>query len=239
MCYRPFFAEQEALEAGEDGVFDLGDPSPPPSPVKAEAAGAAKPVPDDQAAQVETPITTPTQAPVEEDKKREKEATALTVEQEEIVAQEGREESDRVPPSESLNGVAGEDFEDAVETLRPEDSQHAVDENMVNTANMADFGKSTADETAETPQGDAPREGVDIQPPTKPPEPVGEKSYMSAGLSNMRLPMPYKRWTSEGIVSEADEDSEGEGEFHDAFDTIAGLAKDAAKALEMKEAGNE
>ncbi|CAN0404695.1 unnamed protein product [Ascophyllum nodosum] len=97
-----------------------------------------------------------------------------------------------------------------------------------------------------------PREWSEAQP-VKPCdlEPLGagsngstkRTSFIAEGLSSVRLPMAYSRITrvpeslsrSEGYVHS---DSEGETEFHDAIDTAAGLAKDANKAREMKEAGN-
>lgn len=89
--------------------------------------------------------------------------------------------------------------------------------------------------TSPPPAGDV--ECADNSSAAEPPgQPKRQTSYIAAGLSNVQLPMPFKRWQLQGGLEEAD--SEGESEFHDAFDTVAGIAKDATKAREMKEAGN-
>lgn len=71
---------------------------------------------------------------------------------------------------------------------------------------------------------------VDEQPPAA----AGRaESVIATGLANVRLPMGYRRRRGEPV------DSDDEEQFHDAFDSGPGMVKDAAKAREMKETGNE
>lgn len=71
-----------------------------------------------------------------------------------------------------------------------------------------------------------------------PPVAPTQASFIATGLSSVGLPIGYERLRSTE-ASEAQEDSDGEGEFHDACGTAAELATDATKAKEMKETGNE
>lgn len=61
-------------------------------------------------------------------------------------------------------------------------------------------------------------------------------TVIAAGLANVRLPMGYDR---QARLGGPPADSDGEEEFHDAHDSGPGMAKDAIKAREMKEIGNE
>lgn len=146
--------------------------------------------------------------------------------------------------SESTSGaVVGDDFKDAVERLQPE--PHAVVANE--TAEGSTVSQETGVDRVAVPNTRLPDSSVGVAeegvPPIEPPELASGKtetsSYIAAGLSNVRLPLPRQGATGRGMdsVVEAD-DTDGEGEFHDAYDTVADLVKDADKALEMKQAGN-
>lgn len=114
---------------------------------------------------------------------------------------------------------------------------------------VSDHYKDAVEGTGEVEQTDQPEqvtatspspavavERTDNASTAEPPGALnGQTSYIAAGLSNVQLPMPFKRWQPPAAL---EEDSEGEGEFHDAYDTVTGIAKDVGKAREMKEAGN-
>lgn len=199
-------AKQEPLEAGEDGAFDLGDPSPPPSPVKrdTEVSSPTLPTVENPAPVADNP---PTGSPEIED------------DWEQVDALPGREEQ----PLDSASGTSNDVSETYKDAVQGTDEVEQTDQPEPATA------------TSPPPAGDV--ECADKTSAAEPPgEPKRQTSFIAAGLSNVQLPMPFKRWQLQGGLEEVD--SEGEGEFHDAFDTVAGIAKDATKAREMKEAGN-
>ena len=73
------------------------------------------------------------------------------------------------------------------------------------------------------------------------PSPAAERpaTAIAAGLANVRLPLGYGRRDGRLGGKDLADDSDGEEEFHDAHDSGPGMVKDATKAREMKEIGNQ
>lgn len=263
------FLEQEPLEAGADGTFDLGDPSPPPSPprsrvkvaddgvksaddgVKSADDGAksvddgAKPADDgvkpaddgvksgddgvksgddgvksgDDAVKsgdegcpkADTPVA---DSPPPSSREIEDDWEKIDVQQD-----EGGEQP-LVSPGRSTDGAL-DDFKDAVETLRPQSSTDPLQ------ADTSGASAVIVDGSGLQPVAAAAAEVAG-------PSAAGKTSYIAAGLSNVRLPMVYKR-----SRSRSGEDSDGEDDFHDAYASATDLVKDVGKAREMKASGNE
>lgn len=132
-----------------------------------------------------------------------------------------------------------EDFKDAVEgnftTEQTDTAQHAGTERAAGSG-----GNGVDSDAADTRSGQAAAAETSVsQPPSiveeRPPPATGRaESIIATGLANVRLPMGYVRRCGEEPV-----DSDDEDQFHDAFDSGPGMVKDAAKAREMKETGNE
>lgn len=214
-------------------MFDLGDPSPPPSPVKVE---------DKSAADKMAPSTRSPTPHVEQDVKEGNPKPAAPASTSDNA---GEIKNPMNSGSECAGSLVSEEFIDAVEPLQAEPSAEVPDKTAEGSvepeAEKAKPGAGALEEPNLGFSGVTPGLPAKNVPPAEPPE-TAEKpqmSYISAGLANVRLPMPRQRWKLDAVISEVEaEDTDGEGEFHDAYDTVAGLVKDAAKALEMKEAGN-
>lgn len=211
--------QQEPLEAGEDGTFDLGDPSPPPSP--------AKPVP---AKPVDIPVAARTQAAADDDSKAGAAESKLSgsppiADDWEKVDLQGVTGNDNDSPLAEGSPASEEPlevFKDAVEMKPQQGTETSADGSGVEEPAIERPGRAAVVE----PSGarPSPRAG---QPATA----------IAAGLANVRLPMGYSR--PEGRLRGDPADSDGEEEeFHDAHDSGPGMVKDAAKAREMKEIGN-
>lgn len=212
-------------------MFDLGDPLHPPSPVKIAAKVDDKPTTEKVAPLAEIPIP----------QAKEEEGYPKPAAPASIVENAGEEKQ-------AIDGGSGlviEDFEDAVEPLQAESPAEVAGITAegpagpeAGKANLAAAGLEESNAHLPAASSGAPAESA---PPAEPPQ-AAEKiktGYITAGLSGVRLPTPRQRWNLDSGISVVEaEDTDGEGEFHDAYDTVAGLVKDAAKALEMKEAGN-
>lgn len=223
--------QQEPLEAGEDGTFDLGNPSSPPSPTKPidivrtpDAADDSK-APPAAAAAAESK-TTCGSPPIKDDWEKVElqgadEGAALRP-----------TENDSPPPAGGSPPAPEEPldaFEDAVETKPPQGTETSVG-GGVKEPESERSGQAAA--TGE-PSGSRPSPSME-QPAAAA---VGKATaVIAAGLANVRLPMGYDRQARLG--GDGPVDSDGEEEFHDAHDSGPGMAKDAAKAREMKEIGN-
>lgn len=139
--------------------------------------------------------------------------------------------------------AALEDFKDAVETLRPHvertDSTENAAEHSSADLPQADSTGTTSGEAASSVDGPGfqPAEAVAVGAGVAEPSAARKSSCIAAGLSSVRLPMGWRRSRSVGRA-EGGEGSDGEDEFHDAYASATDLVKDAAKACEMKEAGN-
>lgn len=124
------------------------------------------------------------------------------------------------PPEELL-----EEFKDAVE------DDDVTDQTGTGTEGAEGSGGSgVKDDAVDTSSGQAAAVGASV---AQPPVAGRAESVIATGLANVRLPMGYGRRHGEAV------DSDDEEQFHDALDSGAGMAKDAAKAKEMKEIGNE
>lgn len=286
---------QEPLEAGEDGAFDLGDPSPPPSPphsrvkvaaddgfmsaddgvksviddvkaviddvksdndgVKYEYVGVSavndgqksvndgvKSVNDgvksgnDECLNADAAVIFDADSPPPSSREIEDDWEKIDVQPD-----EGGEQALRSPARST--DAALEDFKDAVETLRPHvertESTESAAEHSSADLPQADSSSTTSRVDASTVDGSGlqPSEAVAVGAGVAGPSTARKPRYIAAGLSNVRLPMMWRRSRS---VSRSDggEGSDGEDDFHDAYASAADLVKDAAKAREMKEAGN-
>lgn len=202
--------KQEPLEPGDDGTFDLGGPSPP---LPADKLKASRKKGDYIAPSAEK--APPGSPEIEDD-------------WEKVEAKEGEGPLLDSPGATSEGGL--EEFKDAVETLRPQaDHTKETDDNVQPTKLALETAQAVLKQAA----------FKESSPPSAAQPQEFRRSFISKGLSNVRLPMGYKPMRV-GVTEEEDTDtsSEGEGEFHDTFDSAAGLAKDANKAQKMKEAGN-
>lgn len=231
--------QQAPLEAGEDGTFDVGDASPPPSPPK--RVGSARSTQNATATAVSTAPATdgdPCGSPPIKDDWEE-------------VDLDGADEG--LPPpagNASQGGEAGappsapqytqEDFQDAVETQ----DESATQQTGTRATTTEDGSSCCVDDSPGKACGQAARvESSAAAPPRavveqRPPGVGGRVNVIASGLANVRLPMGCGRQLrqdeEDGLV-----DSDGEEQFHDAQDSGPGVVKDATKAREMKEAGNE
>lgn len=204
--------KQDAVEAGEDGVFDLGEPSPPPSPRKVTVPSKR----DSTAADSPTKTLPPGSPEIVDD-------------WEKVEAQD--EEGGGFESPGTATSVAPEKFKDAAVTLRPAVDGAEFTEETEGVEVIVDHGSGDAREGQAVAPGPSSASAAD-------PPGAARESFIAAGLSNVLLPMGYKGRAVEGSRG-GDADSDGEGEFHDAYDTAAGLAKDATKARDMKESGNQ
>ena len=134
-----------------------------------------------------------------------------------------------VSPGRSTDGALDE-FKDAVETLRPQSSTDSLQADKPGASAAFVGGSSLQPVAVEVGAvGAAVAAG---------PSAAGKTSCIAAGLSNVRLPMVYKRSRARGRA-DGGEDSDGEEDFHDAYASATDLVKDAGKAREMKASGNE
>ncbi|CAM9616840.1 unnamed protein product, partial [Ectocarpus sp. 8 AP-2014] len=214
--------QQAPLEAGEDGTFDVGDASPPPSPPK--RVGSARSKQNATATAVSTapatdgdPCGSP---PIKDDwEKVDVDGADEGLPPPAGNASQGREAA--APPS--APEYAQEDFQDAVETQDESATQ------------QTGTGATTTEDGSSCGVDDSPGKACGQQ---RPPGLGGRVNVIASGLANVRLPMGYGRQRGQeeedGLV-----DSDGEEQFHDAQDSGPGVVKDATKAREMKEAGNE
>ena len=242
----------EPLEPREDGTFDLGDLPP--------CTSTAQPISE---APTQTTAEGPpqTKAPGKPEDKQEDSVSTNDVSR---TAPSLREPSSALSTGDNQkrtdeddlregDGETSEEFKDAVEApgLTPERPPLIVGGNG-ETESSSEMATASSETRGSRQPSGQPREWSEAQP-VKPCdlEPLGagsngstkRTSFIAEGLSSVRLPIAYSRITrvpeslsrSEGYEHS---DSEGETEFHDAIDTAAGLAKDANKAREMKEAGN-
>ncbi|CAM9141046.1 unnamed protein product, partial [Scytosiphon promiscuus] len=232
--------QQEPLEAGEDGTFDLGDPSPPPSPTKPIKISRKQKASDPEVPAAESDACG--SPPIKDD--WEKVDLKGVEEEPEVPPPTGHCSEDALPlvppptPEEAL-----EDFQDAVETLKPHDGgteQAGIEESAEGSADGGSVDTRTAAGTAASEQA-GPMESSAFAPSIAERPTAAERvTVMSPGLANVRLPMGYGRHSEQAVCSSGRPiDSDGEEEFHDAHDSGPGMVKDAAKAREMKEAGNE
>lgn len=140
------------------------------------------------------------------------------------------------PPEESL-----EDFKDAIEISKPTDDKA----DQTGTEGAEGSEGSGVKDTADTTSGQAAAVETSVsQPPPVVQQPPAvarrAESIIATGLANVRLPMGYGRRSRPGEDSYGGPaDSDDEEQFHDAFDSGPGMVKDASKAREMKETGNE
>lgn len=222
------------VEAGEDGTFDLGSPSPPTSPAK--PSQQAVPSTDDSskapAAESELCGSPPIKDDWEKVDLNGADDDGPPLAPETTSSQEaGRATPPPPPPEESL-----EDFKDAFEA-----NNDTVDQAGTGTKGAEGSGGSGVKGgkgEAGPGQAAAAVETSVCQPPPivdeQPPAVAGKaESVIAMGLANVRLPIGYGRRHGEP------EDTDDEEQFHDAFDSGPGMVKDAAKAREMKETGNE
>ena len=248
------YLEQEPLEAGADGAFDLGDPSPPPSPPRSrvkvgvkcaddgvesaddrvESADVDVKSGDDGRPKTDTPMAPAADSPPPPSREIEDDWEKIDVQQ------DAGGEQPLVSPGKSTDGAV-DDFKDAVETLRPDVERtessggaESATGHSSTTPLQADTSGVTCGESA------AIVDGSGLQPveAAAAATAAGKTSYIATGLSNVRLPMVYKRSRARSR-SEGGEDSDGEEDFHDAYASATDLVKDAGKAREMKAAGNE
>lgn len=210
-CFVVRILTQEPLEAGEDGTFDLGEPLPPPAPVRRKVITTT-----DGNTPPPAEIAPPGSPPIEDD-------------WEEVDVKDGGE-GPQLDSSGGTSEGALDDFKDAVEVLRPRA------ERTLDTTRTENASEPASQETKAEP-GHAVVETSSSSLPSNPAV-AGPTSFITPGLSNVRLPMPNTRLPRVEPVGR-EEDTDGEGEFHDAYDSAAELAKDAPKARQMKEAGNE
>lgn len=136
-----------------------------------------------------------------------------------------------------VDGVLEEKFEEAAESTPQEPMERNVEEQEPPgersiSPNLTEASRTGAPLVPDGTTG-PPMDTCQGKPPRQ-----SHESYIATGLSNVRLPMPLRRCEAEGVVKQLDEESDGEAEFHDAFDSVVGMVKDAAKAKEMKELGN-
>lgn len=229
--------QQAPLEAGEDGTFDVGDASPPPSPPK--RVGIARSKQNETAtAAVSTAAATDSDPcgspPIKDDWEK--------------VDLNGADEG--LPPpigNASQGGQAGappspqEDFQDAVET---QDESATQQTGTGATTTKDDSSCCVNDAPGQACGQAAPVESSAAPPPRsvveqRPPGVGGRGNVIASGLANVRLPMGCSRQSRQDEEEDCLVDSDGEEQFHDAQDSGPGVVKDATKAREMKEAGNE
>lgn len=201
--------QQEPLEAGEDGTFDLGDPSPPPSPVVRTQQDAAD---ESIAPSAEGELSG--SPPIADDWEKvdlqgAEEEPALSTDNDSPPAEGSRS------PEEPL-----EEFKDAIEMKPPQGTETS--------------GSGVKEPASDKSEPSGPRPPPSAEQPAA--VAVGKTAVIAAGLANVRLPMGYDR---KGRLGGYPADSDGEEEFHDAHDSGLGMVKDATKAREMKEIGNE
>lgn len=264
------YVEQEPLEAGADGTFDLGDPSPPPSPPRSRgkiADDGVKPAAygvksaDDGVKSAEDAVRSADDEVKPADDRVNPANDGVDSADEEVKSgidgvKSGDDAfksgddgcpkadtpvADSPPPSsreieddwekidvQQDEGGALDEFKDAVETLRPQSSTDSLQADT-SRASAGIVGGSSLQPVAVAAAGATAARG---------PSAAGKTSCIATGLSNVRLPMVYKRSRSRGRA-EGGEDSDGEEDFHDAYATATDLVKDAGKAREMKASGNE
>lgn len=129
-----------------------------------------------------------------------------------------------------------EDFQDAVETLKPQDDgiEQATVEDTAE--GVAGGGTSGVRNVAGTPASEQTG-SVETSASTLV---AGKVTAIAPGLANVRLPMGFGAQSHQGVGSIGRPvDSDGEEEFHDAQDSGPGVVKNAVKAREMKETGNQ
>lgn len=140
------------------------------------------------------------------------------------------------PPPQAGESLAPDDsveeFKDA-EEIKPQQGTEASVGGGVEETAIEGSGQVAAAAAAVESSGPRP------VPSTEQPDTAdgGKATVIAAGLANVRLPMGFDREGRLGGGGPAD--SDGEEEFHDAHDSGPGAVKDANKAREMKEIGNE
>ncbi|CAM9579048.1 unnamed protein product, partial [Ectocarpus fasciculatus] len=236
--------QQAPLEAGEDGTFDVGDASPPPSPPK--RVGVAR------STQNETATAVPTAPAAESDPcgsppiKDDWERVDLDGADEGLPPPSGsasQGEEAGAPPS--VPEYSQEDFQDAIET-QDESATQQTGTGAATTKTVKDGSSCCVNDSPGKACGQAaPVEKSPATPPPcavvkqRPPGVGGRVNVIASGLANVRLPMGYGRQLRQKEEEDCLVDSDGEEQFHDAQESGPGVVKDATKAREMKEAGNE
>lgn len=231
---------QEPLEAGEDGTFDLGSPSPPASPAKpvdipvrvARSQDAADDDSGTPAAETEPEPACCGSPPIADDWEK--------------VDLKGATDADIGPPAGGSPAPPEEppleEFEDAVEMKPPqqqgtETSVGSGSSNAAKEPKSKGFGQAAQAPAAVEPSGCRPSPSAE-QPAAAAAAAGGKAATaIAAGLANVRLPLGGRGRQAARVGGEPTA-SDGEEEFHDAHDSGPGMVKDATKAREMKEIGN-
>lgn len=221
LCGRcPLVTGKEPLEAGEDGAFDLGNPSPLPDRNRAKVFSEPS---------AQTAVPNKEALPQCERDGASGETTAETPTQQFICHKSGDDDT--------TGGGHGEGFEDTAEKMGLKLPQQEV--KVHEPLEEQELSPGPPEEAPAEPPSLPSDSTVHLeQPLTVKPSGISGANFIATGLSNVRLPMPYKRWEMDFCVERADDDSEGEAEFHDALDSVAGMVQDAAKAKDLKETGN-
>lgn len=222
----------EPLEAGEDGVFDLGDPSVTATKGPKSSSEARAERTDPKAGEVgaigmndiedskdESPMNSPEGRQSHGD---DRSAPAVVVPTE----------------TEGSDGVHEEQFGDAAEDIRLRSSHErmaGVTHSEEHAAAVEGTRGIPVDESPPRSDGpDAPSKDASTEEQAM----GGTVNDLADGLANVRLPISSGRDHGEDESKIGNGDSDDEAEFHDALDSVGGTIKDALKAQQMKEMGN-
>ena len=195
---------QEPLEAGDDGTFDLGDPSPPPSPTKPVAIPAPAPAQD---------AADDSKAPLAEN---EISGSPPIADDWEKVDLRGVTGNDSLPAAEEQL----DEFKDAIEMTQEAE-----------TSGGGSGAKEPEPASEETPRRATGVEPSGSQPSPSAEKPA---TAIAAGLANVRLPMGFHRQEGRLGGDSADSDGEEEfHDAHDSGPGIFKDAAKAREMKEL------